>query len=240
MIKLNKEFSPYVTVRLLNALKGFYTFRKLEELLGIPSQVLWRYTSLINIPEKNTAEKIIKKIEEEKLVEKVINSIAIVNRYGFVNSLNFCYNIGFLNIVGYKAWKFTKGTEIDIVMSTSRNGDPLATIVAEWLKAKICPVKRLPLIDNEKYVSENFISSTTNQYSQIYIPKDFLEKNKKILIVEDILNKGNSTKALVIILSKLKIHVWGILTIVSLSDEWKNSLKIYGIDNFEILKNIKI
>jgi len=92
-------------------------------------------------------------------------------------------------------------------MSTSRNGDPLATIVAEWLKAKICPVKRLPLIDNEKYVSENFISSMTNQYFQIYVPKDFLEKNKKILVVEDILNKGNSTKALVILLSKLKIHV---------------------------------
>ena len=36
------EESSYVAVKLLCSLKEVYTFKELEELLGVPAQALWR------------------------------------------------------------------------------------------------------------------------------------------------------------------------------------------------------
>jgi len=58
---LKKLESPYTAVKLLNSLKGLYTLKELEKILEINSHILWRYTALINIPEKKTLQKIIEK-----------------------------------------------------------------------------------------------------------------------------------------------------------------------------------
>ncbi|MCX8209383.1 MAG: hypothetical protein N3G79_07070, partial [Sulfolobales archaeon] len=53
---------------LLRLLKFFYSFKELEKRLGMPSQVLWRYVTLRATPEKDTAQKILAKIKEQRLV----------------------------------------------------------------------------------------------------------------------------------------------------------------------------
>ena len=232
------NYSPYITVKLLNALKGFYTFKKLENLLGISSQVLWRYTSLVSVPEKNTAEKIVNKLEELKLIDKTIEKMIIENKYSFINTIRLNYDVNFLNIIGYKVWKFGRGNEITVITTTSRNGDPLITIIAEWLKARICPTKRELLLETEKYSFKHYISRTKNSYSQIYVPKNVLKKEDRALIVEDIVKYGESTGALIDLLRELGVHIWGIFIIVAIGNLWENVMEKYKIKNLFILKRI--
>ena len=44
---MEAEESSYIAAKLLCGLKEAYTFKELEELLGIPGQALWRYTSCL-------------------------------------------------------------------------------------------------------------------------------------------------------------------------------------------------
>jgi hypothetical protein len=72
--------TKFMVFTLLRILKYFYSFKQLEDRLGISSQVLWRYVTLRVTPEKQTAEKILAKINEEKLVEEIISRMLLARR----------------------------------------------------------------------------------------------------------------------------------------------------------------
>lgn len=103
-------------VKLLNSLKGFYTFKELESKVGIPSQVLWRYTSLTNIPEKVTSRKLVERILTHRLIEKAIDKVVTKNSYGYIETWRYLYDTHFLGIVGYEAAKFVGPEDIDVVI----------------------------------------------------------------------------------------------------------------------------
>ena len=60
---------------MLRILTYFYSFRQLEKKLGFPMQTLWKYHTLRTILEKETAIKILKRIQESRIVEETISEL---------------------------------------------------------------------------------------------------------------------------------------------------------------------
>lgn len=229
---------PFMVIKLLNALKGFYTFKELEEFFNIPRQVLWRYTSLHNVPEKHTIEKIMKKINELKLFERVLDKVIKINGFGFVETWRYTTDVHFLNIVGYMAAKFVGNAKIDVVFTVSEDGAPLATVISEWLKARTCVAKRELYLNVANYLTESYISETTHKIVSLFIPKEAIPKESSVLIVDDLTNSGRSIEAAIRLTKKARASVWGVLTVISLNDSWLETINKFGINNVKVLKRL--
>jgi len=127
---------------LLTSLKFFYSFKELEELLHVPSQVLWRYVTLRSMPEKETVNKMLCTIREARLVEK---ALARISRSG--EAWQIYSNPGVLGLAALKISEELKeaSKKVDIVVSSP---DPrsaaLSSILSLYLKAGLCiPSRRL-------------------------------------------------------------------------------------------------
>ena len=70
---LAEQHDPrYLVLHVLSLLRYAYSLRSLEEALGVPAQVLWRYTRLIAVPEKETARRLLALIGEKRLLEDAL------------------------------------------------------------------------------------------------------------------------------------------------------------------------
>ena len=188
--------SPYIVVRILNSLKGFYTFKELEEKTGIPFQVLWRYTSLTSIPEKRTAKRIIDKIEEQGLIENIIERVIVKNSHGYIESWRYLYNPRFLGLIGYEAAKFTRGEKIDAILTFPQEDAPLALVVSEWLGVRVYVGFTYLKLEIEKYLQVAYISLDRGRMVNVYVPRGILRKGDNVLVVRNIAKDWDSLKAL--------------------------------------------
>jgi len=230
--------SPYMTVKLLNSLKGFYTLKELEKILGINSHILWRYTALINIPEKKTSNKIIGKTLENNLIEKIVNKVISINSRGYVETWRYLYDVHFLGIVGYEVARFVNLNQIDTVFVFPEEDAPLALAVSEWLKCKVCVGFSEAKLSLRNYLSSSYISLDRGKIVHIYVPRGIIEEGDEVILVKNIAKNWDSLRAVVDLLNYLKASIYGIFVVVSLSNEWKEKAIKYGITNIKVLKEI--
>ncbi len=67
-----RGFRKSSIIKLLSVLNYRYSLRDLQSLLGIPYQTLWKYISLTTMPEEETSRKILQRVEELKLIDKLV------------------------------------------------------------------------------------------------------------------------------------------------------------------------
>ena len=82
----------------IRALKKYYTYRDLAKILGISEALLCRYLKGDVAPSPSRALDIIRKIKEEKLLEKIINRILVLDESGIVNIYFIAFNMIFLSL----------------------------------------------------------------------------------------------------------------------------------------------
>ncbi len=166
-----------ILFNLLKILKYFYSFNELEKEIGVPSHVLWRYVTLRVTPEKKTAERILSRIREKKLIEEIIarevspnrdQPWVIISKPGLIElvALNLAYKI--------------KKTKIDVVLPTpDPYSIPLATMISSYLRTKLCvPASYLP---TEHAIVEAY-EVASGVYSAVALPRECFIKNSRILL----------------------------------------------------------
>ena len=205
--KARRTDTPYMIVKLLNSLKGFYTFKELEEKVGIPSQILWRYTSLTHIPEKGTSWKIVKKVLEHGLARRAIDRVITRNSYGYIETWKYLYD--FLGIVGYEAARFVGPEDIDVVVAFPEEDAPLALAVSEWLGSRTCVGFTRAGLHLGGFLQSSYVSPDRGMMVNVYMPKGVIRKGDNVLIVKNIAKDWASLEVLMHIMETVKARVWG-------------------------------
>lgn len=233
-----KSESPLATVKLLRALKSFFTFKELGELLGIPPQALWRYTSLRVVPERATSARIMERIQALGLIDKILDEIVKVNKYGYVETWVYASNVSFLHLAGYLAALFVGDSKVDIVIAATEDAAPLATVVAEWLGADLCIVKHELDLSIERFFSETYLSRHSGRVATAFIPKDIPMRGRKALVVDNVVTDGEVVRAVARLVEKAGGKVWGFFAVAALGDAWRENLERTNVQKVKVLKKV--
>lgn len=222
------DSGPYVTVRMLRALKEAFTFKELEELLDIPSQVLWRYVNYLQFPEKETSKKILDAMLDKKLLESAVRKLA-VGPQGMLEEWRFMYNPRFLDIVGYVAWRHFAENGVDVVVAPSERDASVATRVADWLSAQACVASDRAWASWGRLMSADYRSSERGELVHLHVPRDAIPREAKVLVVKGVARNFESLPALCLLVEQARGFTVGALVVASLSDKWLESAEKAGV-----------
>ncbi|MEM0494160.1 MAG: hypothetical protein QXU72_02690 [Thermofilum sp.] len=224
---MEAEESSYIAAKLLNGLKEAYTFKELEELLGIPAQVLWRYTSFAQFPERQTAKKILEGVRAQGLIEKTLQRA--LGRQSAFEEWRLLFNPRLLNIVGYLAWRKLSDVDVDVVLTFPEKNSALAAILGEWFSAGVCVASERGWTSWGKLLTAQYLSLERGEIVHVHLPKDALEKDSKVLIAKGVATNFESLSALLSLVEQAKAHLSAVLIAVALSDGWVKTAERLGV-----------
>jgi len=163
-------------LRLLRILTSFYSYRELERRLNIPENTLWKYYSLKVMPEKETAVKLLKKIEESGLLDSIIKDLARDKGYETILS----GNIGIYELISYMISNTVRNMKIGKVFALPDNYSAIiASLIAMDNRLKLC-------LSDQNIVLIDSICHTVvvnNRPVSICYSKECLDKKHKSIVV---------------------------------------------------------
>lgn len=196
--------------KILNIMKHYYSLRDIEKMLDLPAQTIWRYVNLVAVPEEKTVAKIISKVSELRLIDRLIeNSIREFRE----NPVAVLSKPGFLKLFSYVTEDFVGGAKIDLVIPMSTNAIALGSYLATDLPGLICPFTENPPHDKKGYVIVYYNSNNETHF--LALPKSCLKEKTTALLVDVLLEEPSKLKSVVEVLNKSRIHVYGIVVIDS-------------------------
>ncbi|ABN69610.1 hypothetical protein Smar_0502 [Staphylothermus marinus F1] len=186
-------------LELLRILASFYSFRKLEEKLGIPMQTLWKYYMLKTIPEKQTAIKILQKIKDAGILDEIVREIS----YEITDPISILSNRGILELAAYKASEIARQNNItDIISLPDSYSATIAFLASLYTRNNVC------LADPSYIESDSICMVLKEAYRArpLCISRRCLSRKNKVLLIESIYVPG-SIQAIHTFLQKNRAHL---------------------------------
>jgi len=227
-----------LAIELLHSVKKFYRFRELEEILGISTPTLWRYIHGEIKPSPERAKDIILKLLSPSVLENIKKKIISV-RNGIVNVYPLAYSIEVLTIASIDAYLWARDLGPTTVLTTEVDGIPLATLIAKKLGASLVVAKRRREVGYSQFIETSYLAYDPPEVRTLYVPKEVLPPNERVLIVDDLIRSGRTTRALVDIVRQARSLVVGVYALMGYGDAWKNVVKIFVGDRHRVLFELR-
>lgn len=208
--RVHRDVGKAYVFKILNIMKHYYSLRDIEKMLDLPAQTIWKYVNLVAVPEEKTVVKIINKVSEMRLINKLIEDSLREFRENPVAVLS---KPGFLKLFSYVTEDFVDGAKIDLVIPMSTNAVALGSYLAADLPGLICPFVENPPHDKKGYVITYY--NNNNETHFMALPKSCLKEKTTALLVDILLEEVGKLKSVVEVLSKSRIHIYGVVTIDS-------------------------
>lgn len=226
-----------LTMRLLSALKEFYTFKELEEMLGLPYQVLWRYTNFLTTPEEGTARRVLQLIREKRLIES-----ALEKNFEQVKSASDIWgvvkNIGFLDLVAFEAMEALEGMDFDTVFAFPEESGILGAIMAHWARSDVCVTSRLVSI-GEALVEYYRGSSLSLDF--LAVSKNCLPRKGRVVLTTLVLHDKEMLEAAIALVKKSGSTPLALISVFAyLGENWEEVLKSRGITKYRVFKQVSL
>lgn len=125
--------------------------------------------------------------------------------------LNHCMDMDLIERIGNELARRFKGDRITKVLTVESSGIAIACFVGRALKVPVIYAKKFQTgyIDPNVYSAETHSFSLDKSYT-IRVSKKYLDDDDTVLIVDDILSNGQSTLALLELVSKAGGEVAGV------------------------------
>jgi len=221
-----------LTMRLLSALKDFYTFKELEEILGIPYQMLWRYTNFLTTPEEGTARRLVQIIREKRLIEN-----AFEKSFAKVKDLSDIWdivkNIGFLDLVAFEALELLNGEEVDGVLAFPEEAGILGAVIAHWVRGNICVTTRSVSLGDAvvEYFREDSLSLNFISVSRGCIPR-----KGRVVLATILLYNRELLEAAATVVKKSGAQPAALVSIFAVGSGWDRVIENLGIYKYKVFK----
>ena len=208
---MQKTKQKLLAVDCLKALKAGRTFRELSKEIRLPAGVINRYINGGVLPSKERSKEIIDLFYEKYFEKDVIDRSKTKNSKFYVTSWILSEPF-FLNIITYKILDYYK-EKTDKVLTAATDGIPLATSVARFMSCSAVWAKKYQEISFSGFhVSDDMIRNKPT-FTPFYIPKEYLKKKEKVLIVDDVVRGGTTINSLVNLCKKARCEVVGVFAI---------------------------
>lgn len=208
--KVHRDVGKAYVIKILSIMRHYYSLRDIEKMLDLPAQTIWKYVNLVAVPEEKTVAKIISKVSELRLINRLIeNSIREFKE----NPVAVLSKPGFLKLFSYVTEDFVGSAKIDLIIPMSTNAIILGSYVATDLPGLICPFTENPPHDRKGYVIAYY--SSNNEARFIALPKSCLKEKTTALLVDILPEEPSKLESVVGVLSGNRIHVYGVVAIDS-------------------------
>ncbi len=202
-------------ISLLRRLKKYYKYRELRNYFGLDIPLLSKYVRGRLLPGKRRAEEIIQKTLEifniENEIKKYINQ-GVYNYPELMNLSAFSSDILFYIII--RAYNLYKKSNITKILSVEGGSLLIASPIAMLLDKGLVYALKDRYIKNaviEPYSPTNRIQTRYMKF--IALPKNALNSEDKVLIIDDIIGSGTTVIALLNIARKLASEIVGIFCV---------------------------
>jgi len=214
-----------MTIELLNLAKNYYTYRELAQIIGLPETVLSRYVKGHVLPTIDRAQSINKTLQRVLRLESELQQRIKFDELGYFDNTGIISDTLLMErAVQYAINKFA-GRRVTKILTAAVDGIPLATLVAHRLGVGLVLAKKTREVGVREFIEEVYIPAKTAMMMSLYVPRDALKKGDCILIVDDIIDSGETQRALIRIAQKAKAEVTGIYALISIGHEWKSKIE---------------
>lgn len=220
-----------LAVEILKELKSIYTYKQLSEIFGIQESLLCRYVNGSTIPSDVQSLEILNKVKNKTFLNNLFMKRIKIYDDGYIDLSELLLFPNLLKLLLELYINSIKNIHnVTKIFSIASNGIPFATIVSIILNKPLLIAKKHKESIYLEYYEEN-IKETDSIVNNLYIRKDLLSKNDKVLIVDDVIKSGKTISTSIKLLKKANVDVIGALIIAGNSSNVKyvNNLDIYII-----------
>ncbi len=217
-----------MTIELLNLAKQRFTYRELSAMVHLPETVLSRYVKGHVLPTAKRAEEINKTLQRYMSLDKeLLERIHFDDGGYFDNTAIIGDTLLMERAVQHAVGKFA-GKRVTKIMTAAVDGIPLATLLAHRLGVGLLVAKKAREVGVREFIEEIFVPPKTAVVLSLFIPRDAIKKTDCVLIVDDIIDSGETQRAMMKIIQKAKAEVIGIYALVSIGSDWKARIESAG------------
>jgi adenine/guanine phosphoribosyltransferase-like PRPP-binding protein len=117
------------------------------------------------------------------------------------------------------------GARITKILSPAVDGIPLAVLLADRLGVKLVIAKKTREVGVREFIEEVYVPDKSAMVISLYVPRDTLKRGDCVLIVDDVVDRGETQMALARIIQKAKAEVAGIYALIGLNADWKTTME---------------
>ena len=217
-----------MTIELLNLAKQRFTYRELSAMVHLPETVLSRYVKGHVLPTAQRAEEINKTLQRYMSLDKeLLERIHFDDGGYFDNTAIIGDTLLMERAVQHAVGKFA-GKRVTKIMTAAVDGIPLATLLAHRLGVGLLVAKKAREVGVREFIEEIFVPPKTAVVLSLFVPRDAIKKTDCVLIVDDIIDSGETQRAMMRIIQKAKAEVIGIYALVSIGSDWKARIESAG------------
>jgi len=214
-----------MVTELLNLAKDYYTYRELSQLIGLPETVLSRYVKGHVLPTIERAQDINLKLDTVMRLESEIQRRIRFDDLGYFDNTKVISDTMLLERAVQQVVNKFAGQRITKVLTPETDGIPLATLLAHRLSVPLVVAKKAREVGVGEFIEEVYIPSKSAMMMSFYVPRNMFRKGDCVLIVDDVIDSGETQRALTNIIRKAKSEVVGIYALMSIGREWKNKIE---------------
>jgi len=215
----------YICITALRLIKKSMKYSDLQEVLGIPAPVLWRYIAGMVRPTRERASEILRTLVERGVLRRVISKRLRFVDGDVVDMYSLVYSTDVLWLASIEAYYHFKELQIDTALTTEVDGIPVGLAIASMMDLDLVVAKRRKELGFSEFYEETYLSRDPPSLVTLYVPKTSLGKGSRVLIVDDLLRSGRTLRALVNIVRQARAEVAGIFSLVAVGNEWKEVVK---------------
>lgn len=208
--RVHRDVGKAYVFKILNIMRHYYSLRDIEKMLDLPAQTIWKYVNLVAVPEEKTVAKIISKVSELRLIDKLIENSMREFRENPVIVLS---KPGFLRLFSYVTEDFVGNAKIDVVIPISEAATVLGSYVATELPSLVCSFTENPPYDKKGYIITYYNDSNETRF--MALPKSCLKEKTTALLIDVLLEEPSKLRSVVETLGKNKVHIYGVVTVDS-------------------------
>ncbi|MCX8184500.1 MAG: hypothetical protein N3E43_01925 [Sulfolobales archaeon] len=236
VVQLLRRDVKVLTMKLLSALKDFYTFKELEEILGIPYQTLWRYTNYLTTPEEGTAKKLIQTIRERKLIENTFEkNFAIAKDLSDIWAI--VKNIGFLDLVAFETLELLDGEDVDGVLAFPEESGVLGAVIAHWIRGDVCVTTKAVSLGEAliEYYKDNSM-----ELDMLAVSRGCIPRKGKVVLATLVLNNKELLEAALTIVRKSGAQPIALVAVFAVGKNWEKVIESLGLRRYKIFNHLSL
>lgn len=204
------------SIEYLRMLKREHTYAKLSEMLGLPATVLNRYIMGKVLPNEERAREFIAHFREYYNLEQEIRKRIHCDREGYFDNSTILYDtLLLMEIAEQVAERFQ---EAEKILTSETDGIPVACSIAGRLGVDAVYARKSREVGVTDYIEETYVPSSSGNLMSLYLPKNAIQKNEKVLIADDVLRSGETQRALIDLAEKSGASICGIFMVISVGD----------------------
>lgn len=217
-----------MTIELLNLAKKRYTYRELSSMVHLPETVLSRYVKGHVLPTADRAEDINKTLQKYMSLERELQERIHFDDLGYFDNTSIINDTMLLERAVQHAVSRFGGKRITKVMTAAVDGIPLATLLAHRLGVGLIVAKKGREVGVREFIEEVFVPARTAMMMSLFVSRDAIKRGDSILIADDIIDSGETQRAMMKIALKAKAEITGIYALVAVGNDWRPRIESVG------------